>query len=107
MNLPLSSLETWLFLLLLILWALFLFGGFAFGRANREEMNRIPRCARMASSFCLVLGAWLWFAISQGTLLDNPAAWLAVGMSFGFLGDLFMAELIPVEPHVLYGMAAF
>jgi hypothetical protein len=107
MNLPLSSLETWLFFLLIFLWALFLFGGFVFGRESKEDNHRIPRWARMASSFCLVLGAWLWFAITQGTILDNLAAWLAIGMSLGFLGDLFMAELIPLQPHVLYGMGAF
>jgi hypothetical protein len=107
MILPLSLLEIGLFSLLILLWALLLFGGFAFGSINRDASHRIPRWARMASSFCLVIGAWVWFAVSQGTQVDTLTAWVAIGMSLGFLGDLFMAELIPLHPHVLYGMAAF
>lgn len=107
LNLPLSALETWLFLLLIVVWAGFLFGGFAFGKEQEESRHRIPRWARMASSFTLVLGAWLWYAVSQGTQVVNLAVWLAIGMTLGFIGDLFMAELIPLKPHVLYGMAAF
>jgi hypothetical protein len=107
MILPLSVVETGLFSLLILLWALLLFGGFAFGEVNKEGSHRIPRWARMASSFCLAVGAWVWFAVSQGTPVDNLAAWVAIGMSFGFLGDLFMAELIPLQPRVLYGMGAF
>jgi hypothetical protein len=106
-TLSLNSIETWLLLLLLSLWALLLFGSFAFGKVNAEGTNRIPRWARMASSFCLVLGAWLWFVIAQGTQIANLATWVAIGMSLGFIGDLFMAKLIPLEPHVLYGMGAF
>jgi hypothetical protein len=32
---------------------------------------------------------------------------IAVGMTFGLLGDLFMARLLPVSPHVLWGIGAF
>lgn len=107
LNLPLSGLETWIFLLLIFVWAGFLFGGFAFGKEHAEGRHRIPRWARMASSFSLVLGAWLWYAVSQGTQVVNFATWLAIGMTLGFIGDLFMAELLPLQPHVLYGMGAF
>jgi hypothetical protein len=107
MILPLSLVETWLFLLLMALWAMLLFGGFAFGEVNEEGSQRIPRWARMASSFCLVIGAWIWFAVSQGTQVAGLAYWVAIGMSLGFVGDLFMAELVPLKPSILFGMAAF
>ncbi len=38
---------------------------------------------------------------------ERYALFVALGMTLGFLGDLLMAGLIPVEPHVLGGMLAF
>jgi hypothetical protein len=106
-DISLTSVEIWLLLIILVLWALLLFGSFAFRKPDAENTHRIPRWARMASSFCLVLGAWLWFGIARDPQVANPALWLAIGMSLGFVGDLFMAKLIPLQPHVLYGMGAF
>ncbi len=85
-----------------ILWAIFLFGGFIFGR--RDEYRRMPLWTRIVSSAVLVLLAWFlaWQESSRYSFL------IAIGMTLGFLGDLYMADLIPwPRPHVLGGMGSF
>ncbi|PJF21276.1 MAG: lysoplasmalogenase [Phototrophicales bacterium] len=91
-------------LLLWSAWAGMLFGGFAFGQLNTTQTHRIPTPLRMGSSAMLVLAAW-FYHLSQPEVLHF---WLAVGMSLGFLGDLFMAGLlIKGDRRVLGGMSAF
>ncbi len=92
---------------LLLLWAALLFGGFAFGSAEVEGGERIPTPARVGSSLVLVVAAWSWFAFTFGTPYRNYCLLIAVGMTFGFAGDLFMAGLIPVGDRVPGGMASF
>lgn len=92
---------------LLLLWAAFLFGGFAFGRLNAERTRRMPTWTRMASSFTLVVAAWSGVVFS-GRTNDNPSGlFIAIGMTLGFIGDLFMAKLIPTKNYVLGGIGAF
>jgi hypothetical protein len=87
----------------LIPWAAFLFGGFVFGTADPDKTRRMPTWTRLASSLVLVVAAWVWLAVNRNsyTLL------IAIGMTLGFIGDLFMARLLPVKEPVLGGMAAF
>jgi hypothetical protein len=62
----------------------------------------------MASSLTLVLAAWSAYVFSApspaGTRL---ALWIALGMTLGCLGDLFLAGVIRLREPVLGGMAAF
>jgi uncharacterized membrane protein YhhN len=90
----------------LILWALFLFGGFVFGKLNVEGTHRIPRWARMASSFTLVIAAWSWFIFAD-VFPKSYGLLIAIGMTLGFVGDLFMARLIPIKDYVLGGIGSF
>jgi len=99
-----GPLRTWL-LALLALWALLLFGGFIFGQPDAAQSQRIPTWMRMASSAVLVAAAWSWWL--AGVQEPGVALLIAVGMSLGFLGDLFMAGLLPAAPRVLWGMGAF
>jgi len=99
-----GPLRTWL-LALLALWALLLFGGFIFGQPDAAQSQRIPTWMRMASSAVLVAAAWSWWL--AGVQEPGVALLIAVGMSLGFLGDLFMAGLLPGAPRVLWGMGAF
>lgn len=94
----------WL-LALLALWAVLLFGGFIVGRPHEDGKRRMPTWTRMASSFVLVLAAWssVLMGYDSGVVLLLTA----IGMTFGFLGDLFMARLIPVGNHVLGGIGSF
>ncbi|HEY53372.1 MAG TPA: hypothetical protein G4N94_07945, partial [Caldilineae bacterium] len=92
---------------LLILWAMLLFGGFAFGSDPEKRYRRMPVWTRMASSATLVLAAWSWWLFVQHTGAGNYALLIAVGMSFGFLGDLAMAKLLPIRNRVAGGIASF
>jgi hypothetical protein len=93
-----------IFIGLLVLWAVFLFGGFIFGKEWEGKHRRMPVWTRMASSFTLVIIAWAAWLFSNQEPLILP---FAIGMTLGFIGDLFMAHIIPVKENVLGGMAAF
>lgn len=105
MNLPVSGpLRVWL-LALLALWAILLFGGFIFGSLDAAQSQRIPTWMRIASSAVLVVAAWSWWL--AGVQDKGVALLIAIGMTLGFFGDLFMAGLLPASPRVLWGMGAF
>jgi uncharacterized membrane protein YhhN len=82
-----------------------LFGGFIFGKESGT--HRMPSWTRMASSATLVLAGWSWFLIAPQTAARPYALLIAVGMSFGFLGDLILAGYLPGGRNVLAGMIAF
>ncbi|NOZ50854.1 MAG: lysoplasmalogenase [Chloroflexi bacterium] len=92
---------------LLILWALLLFGGFVLGRPSGEPLRRMPLWTRIASSLVLMIAAWLWALVARGTPAQHFGQWLALGMTFGLLGDLSMAGLLPWGQRVLGGIAMF
>jgi len=101
-----SSQRIWL-IGLASLWALFLFGGFLFGAPDDAYSHRMPTWTRMASSFALVVAGWSWFAFSRRQLVNRYALLISLGMTFGFLGDLFLASVLPAPNRVLTGIAAF
>jgi hypothetical protein len=84
---------------LLVLWAVFLFGGFILGTGER----RMPTWARLVSSAVLVLAAWSWFVING----DTFSLLLALGMTLGFVGDLWLAGVLPGGRSVIGGIVAF
>lgn len=91
---------------LLILWALLLFGGFFFG-GSADASRRMPTWTRMASSATLVVAAFSWYAFTRHTPAGSYALLIAVGMTFGFLGDLFLAGLLPGGRNVIFGIISF
>ncbi len=101
----LNSIPRFWLIALLILWGILLFGGFLFGQADASQ--RMPKWTRLTSSAVLVLAGWSWFLITRHNAANSFVLWLAIGMSFGFLGDLFMAGMMPGGRNVLGGMAAF
>ncbi len=103
----LTKLQSLWFIALLLLWAGLLFGGFAFGRPDARRRRRMPMWTRLASSATLVVAAWSWYLVSRGTTTALFGLLIAAGMTLGFLGDLFMARLLPVSQCVLCGLAAF
>ncbi len=100
-----SPLPPVIFILLWLLWAALLFGGFLLGSANTSQ--RMPRWTRLASSAVLVMTAWGWVIMARGGSAHAFITWLAIGMSFDFLGDLFMGGVLPGGRNVLGGMVTF
>lgn len=95
-------------LILLVLWAGLLLGGFALGKRHEDGTRRMPAWTRLASSFVLVIAGWLWLLSARGSGAETFALLVAIGMTFGLVGDLFMAKLIvQSEKHVLGGIGAF
>lgn len=96
---------------LLLLWAALLFGGFIFGKSHDGGRHRMPTWTRMASSLTLVVAAWSWFLVIAANRFYQDVSIIsllvAVGMTLGFIGDLFMAGLIPVKNNVLGGIGSF
>jgi uncharacterized membrane protein YhhN len=92
---------------LLILWALFLFGGFLFGTPDADG-DRMPTWTTIASSFVLVASGWLWLLSNEQSSTRSISLLIALGMTLGFVGDLFMARWLRIgENRVLPGMIAF
>lgn len=106
-SIPISGLENSLIILLVALWAVLLFGGLVFGRATAQRNYRMPLWTRLASSFVLTILGWIIFISAQGTTITTMVFWVAIGMSCGLLGDLFMGQVIPVKQYVLFAIAAF
>ncbi|MBE2271484.1 MAG: lysoplasmalogenase [Anaerolinea sp.] len=92
-------------LIALVIWASLLFGGFLFGKLWADRSRRMPVWTRMASSLTLVIAAWLFVLIDPAVHVYTLP--VAVGMTFGFLGDLFMAKLIPFKQYVIGGIGSF
>lgn len=98
----------WLLYALFILEFVLLAGGLAFGQLHEERMGRLPRPLRMLLSALLVLAAFLgWRGGALGTSLQTYALLIFLGMAAGFVGDLIMAELIPVSNRLIFGMIEF
>ena len=91
---------------LLILWALLLFGGFIFGNAG-EASRRMPTWTRMASSATLVVAAFSWYFFTRNTPAGGYALLVAIGMTFGFIGDLALAGFLPGGRNVIAGIVSF
>ncbi|HET9222570.1 MAG TPA: lysoplasmalogenase [Roseiflexaceae bacterium] len=80
--------------------------GLALGRPDARRRNRIPLPVRMLSS-ALVLAAALLLWKESAAPSKRAAKLVAAGMSCGLLGDLLMAQVIPLPRHVIWGMLAF
>jgi hypothetical protein len=94
--------------MLWILWAAFLFGGYIFGEPAGESDRRMPTWTRLASSIVLVAAGWTFFNAARNTRGQTFAFWIAAGMTLGFIGDVFMAQLLASPTNsVLGGMTAF
>mgnify|MGYP001184955005 CR=1 FL=1 len=91
---------------LLILWAILLFGGFLLGGPT-DAARRMPAWTRMASSATLVVAAFSWYAFTRNGPTGSYALLVAVGMTFGLLGDLALAGWLPGGRNVIMGIAFF
>lgn len=92
---------------LLVIWAVLLFGGFLVGKLDSERVHRMPTVTRIASSLVLVVLAWMYYLTNQAHAAALYMLLIALGVTLGFIGDLFMARLIFKDNNVLAGIAAF
>ena len=76
--------------------------GLAFGKRDERGVNRIPKLVRMLSAALVLL-----CSVLQRRAGRNQSNLVAAGMGCGFVGDLIMAQVIPLPEHVLFGMLTF
>ncbi|HEY7342845.1 MAG TPA: lysoplasmalogenase family protein [Ktedonobacterales bacterium] len=99
-----TSASAWL-AVLLVAWAALLLGSVA---ASFRSRQRMATWLRLASSAMLVLAAWSWYLVARDTsTVAEFALLVALGMTLGFVGDLLLADALPVKHGFLAGMAAF
>lgn len=79
---------------------------FIFGRYNADRTRRTLKPLRLATSVSLVICAWLLWSGSRPEL-DTAALSLALGMTFGCLGDLILAGVIPLPGRMIAGIVVF
>lgn len=85
-----------------------LVGGFVLNRYDSERTGRMPKSMELPQSALLVvLAAIVWATAARATALSTLGALIGAGMAFGFVGDLFMANVFQQKDHILYGMATF
>jgi hypothetical protein len=96
------TLQNPLLLVLLVPWAALLFGGLL-GKADAERTRRMPRWTRMVSSLVLVVAAWSVALVRRESAFADVALLTAIGMTLGFVGDLFMAKLILKDGRYIFG----
>ena len=82
-----------------------LLAAFLFGRYNADRTRRTIKPLRLSTSWILVACAWIIWASS--TALRAPALLIALGMTFGALGDLVLAEVIPLPKRMISGIVVF
>ncbi len=78
---------------------------FIFGHYNPERTRRTIKPLRLSTSWILVGCAWIIWAAS--TTLRTPALLIALGISFGALGDLVLAEVLPFPRPMIGGIIVF
>jgi uncharacterized membrane protein YhhN len=78
---------------------------FIFGHTNQERTRRTLKPLRLSTSWILVACAWIIFAASS--TLRTSALLIALGMTFGALGDLVLADVIPLPKRMISGIIVF
>lgn len=84
------------------LWGALLFGGLLYGAVAGDRAGDLPGWTRLGSSAVLVIAAWVWLVAARRTNAVPYALGLAIGMTLGFVGDLFNAN-----NNTLGGIIAF
>jgi uncharacterized membrane protein YhhN len=78
---------------------------FVFGHYNADRTRRTIKPLRLSTSWILVACAWIIFATSS--TLRTPALLIALGMTFGAIGDLVLADVLPLPKRMISGIIVF
>ena len=88
-----------------VIWAALLLGSVV---ASILSRHRMVTGLRLASSLTLVVAAWSWYLVAQATpAVALFALLVALCMTLGLVGDLLLANALPIKQGFLVGMAAF
>lgn len=82
-----------------VLWAGLLFGGMVLNGFEHIGSDGFLKATRLTSSIVLVLASVLWWLQGRGTAAAAPLAGIAVGMTFGFFGDVSNARVVLTDPQ--------
>jgi hypothetical protein len=82
-----------------------LLGGLLFAPVKEARHGALSRRVCLALSSIVFVAAVLQWRAAGGA--SGYAGWILLGMALGLLGDLIMAELIPVPDRLIFGMLAF
>ena len=97
-----------LFGALLLVWGLLFVTGMIGGRYNADCSRRLPPVNKLLMSVTLIIiGVIWWLAFARLTPLAPYGAWITVGMFFGLLGDVSLADVLPLKRPIPLGMLAF
>ncbi|MDW8299424.1 MAG: lysoplasmalogenase family protein [Anaerolineae bacterium] len=78
------------------------------GRYQTERHGRMAKALQLPQSALLIgVALIVWLSAAADTSLSALAALTTLGIAFGFLGDLFMANVFRQKNHVLFGIVAF
>jgi len=90
---------------LLVIWATLLLGSVV---ASFLSWQHMATGLRLASSLALVVAAWSWYLVARGTpSVALFALLVALGMTLSLVGDLLLADALPIQQGFLAGMVAF
>jgi len=82
--------------------------GLLFGSLSADRTHRSPTWTRMVNSAALVLAALVWWlGVAKGGHLASFAGFIFGGMLCSFVGDLLMAQVLPMPMYPVPGMLAF
>lgn len=99
-----AAASAWL-IALLVAWASLLLGSVVASFLSRQRM---VTWLRLTSSLTLVVAAWSWYLVARATPgVALFALLIALGMTLGFVGDLLLADALPITQGFLAGMASF
>lgn len=94
-----------------LVWGTLLGGGLFAGHLAIVDAAGWSELGRLGSSLLLVVAAWLFFREGRATAASRYRLLIAIGMTLGALGDLFMAgrlqSLVELPNPALGGIAAF
>ena len=93
--------------LLWLVWAGLLFGGFFLGPLSASGRSQIPSWCRIGSSVVLVVAGVVWATVAFRTRLRAYGVLLAIGMFFGFLGDLSNGGYLGIAEPTIGGIVFF
>ena len=99
------------FISLFMAWSALLAAAIVFGNVSADgHASWLATAARMGSSVVLVVAGWLAYGLWRNSRSGRFALCIAVGMTFGTIGDLFNAgwlDFVPLDDPVLGGIIAF